>query len=199
MKPSKAANKPILRISGGKYRGKCLQCALIPSTRPTKSIVKDSIFDTLQGAIAGKTFAEIFAGYGSVGFEAYSRGAKSVIFIEKNPAVFGILSANAGAFGVESSARFRLFCEDSLVFLPHIMKRESIDIMYFDPPFGEKYYAAIIEILESIAQNATLRDKIVIFEHDSGFEMPRAVGDLPLYKTRKFGRSAVSYYWEREG
>ena len=96
----RSPKKPLsFNIIAGKYRGKSLEMALLPSTRPTKAIVREAVFNMLGGAVQNSVFIEVFAGFGSNGFEAFSRGAKKVIFIEKNPAAFGILQKNIARFG----------------------------------------------------------------------------------------------------
>lgn len=178
-----------IKIIGGKYRGKILHSALLTNTRPTKAILKESLFNTLQGVIEGKVFIEVFAGYGSVGFEALSRGAKRVIFIEKDKETFKILQKNIKLFLGHDILSYN---KDSISFLKEVAN--EADILYFDPPFGEngEYYIKLFTILESI----NLDDKMLIFEHISSFAMPINIAKIPLQKSRRFGRSAVSYYFK---
>ena len=72
------------KIIGGKYKGKKIKLPPLSVTRSSKSILRESLFNTLQQDIAGKNLVEVFAGSGSIGLEAISRGAKKVFFIEKN-------------------------------------------------------------------------------------------------------------------
>ena len=69
-------------INGGKYKGKKIFLPNSNTTRPSKSIVRNSIFDTLQNEIYNTTFIELFAGSGSVGFEAISRGCAELYLLE---------------------------------------------------------------------------------------------------------------------
>lgn len=203
-----------IKIISGKFRGKILNIDLISNTRPTKAILRESLFNTLQNFIFDKVFLEIFAGYGSVGFEAFSKGAKKVIFIEKNIKTFNILKNNIKLFEESKSSKntnlkekLCAYNKDSLTFLPDLMKFENIDILYFDPPFGNlqdkldnylddsassgEYYHEIFNILKIINTDG----KMIIFEHMSKFEMPQNLSKLNLQKTRKFGKSALSYYF----
>lgn len=182
-------NITTIKIIGGKFRGKILHSTLLPQTRPTKAILKESIFNTLQDFIQGKVFVEMFAGYGSVGFEALSRGAKRVIFIEKNNETFKILLKNIKLFEGHNISAYN---KDSMLILKDIIK--EVDILYFDPPFGSngEYYIELLNILET----ANLKNKILIFEHISTFTMPQNISNTLLYKTRKFGKSSISYYWD---
>ncbi|MDE6885530.1 MAG: 16S rRNA (guanine(966)-N(2))-methyltransferase RsmD [Helicobacteraceae bacterium] len=182
-----------IRIIGGIFRGRILNIEILPNTRPTKAIVRESVFNTLQNFISNRTFIEVFAGYGSVGFEALSRGAKEVIFIEKDIKSFRILEQNIALFTDKIphlKDKLKTYNEDSFIFLTKLDK--NIDIFYFDPPFGEngEYYLQSFEILEKL----NLDNKMIIFEHISNFKMPCKLKNLNLIKTKKFGRTSISYY-----
>lgn len=180
-------NKSSIKIIAGKHKGKILHMDLLSNTRPTKSIVKESLFNTLQDAIRDKVFIEVFAGYGSVGFEAFSRGAKRVIFIEKDCHSYSILLSNIKLFNNENLLAYN---KDSMLFLEQLCKSEEFDILYLDPPFCMNY-DDIFKLLLTI----DLTNKIVIFEHISSFIMPKNLKNLILTKSRKFGRTTLSYFF----
>lgn len=182
--------KSSIKIIGGAFKGKILNMDILPNTRPTKAIVRESLFNTLQESINDKIFVEVFAGYGSVGFEAYSRGAKQVIFIEKDTKTLEILQRNVKLFAKDNLDSFVVYHRDSLQFLDELLKSWQVDILYFDPPFGIEYYNQCFENL--LRHN--LENKIVIFEHISSFQMPKSIHTLQLTKSRKFGKSTISYY-----
>lgn len=142
-------NIATMKIIAGKFRGKILHSCILPHTRPTKAIVKESVFNTLSFFIKDKIFIEIFAGYGSMGFEALSRGAKRVIFLEKDKATFKILQKNIAMFGSEKD---KILAKniDSFEILSSGIIIDSGDILYFDPPFGEngEFYKKIFSLLE---------------------------------------------------
>ena len=76
--------KATLKVIGGVFKGRNLQMAPLEITRSSKAILKESLFNTLNYDVVGANFVEFFAGSGSVGIEALSRGAKSAIFFEQN-------------------------------------------------------------------------------------------------------------------
>ena len=78
-------------IIGGKYRGMKIEIPSIHTTRGSKSILKESLFNTLQFDLIDKNFVELFSGSGSVGLEALSRGAGACYFIEYNRDAYRIL------------------------------------------------------------------------------------------------------------
>ena len=76
--------KATLKVIGGVFKGRNLQMAPLEITRSSKAILKESLFNTLNYDVVGANFVEFFAGSGSVGIEALSRGAKSAIFFDVN-------------------------------------------------------------------------------------------------------------------
>ena len=210
-----------IKIIAGRFRGKILNARILPTTRPTKAIVKESVFNTIAPILRGKIFIEVFAGYGSMGFEALSRGAEKVIFLEKDNEAFSILQKNIALFGVESH-KILAKNVDSFEILESLFGEFANKdvIFYFDPPFGEngEFYKRIFGILEgaqdcaNIAESTkiiaesrldsaishesqNLPQKILIFEHASAFKMPDFIAHFPRQKYKKFGKTAISYYF----
>lgn len=190
-----------IKIIAGRFKGKILNATILPHTRPTKAIVRESVFNTIAPFLRGKIFVECFAGYGSMGFEALSRGAEKVIFLEKDVQSFGILQKNIALFGgVLGDLQGKIMAQNVDCFS---VLRDLIsvgDIFYFDPPFGEngEFYKMIFALLDLVdlrqsAQN--LAGKMLIFEHISSFIMPKSIANLPLQKYKKFGKTSISYYF----
>lgn len=204
-----------IKIIAGHFRGKILEARILPTTRPTKAIVRESVFNTIAPFLRGKIFVEVFAGYGSMGFEALSRGVEKVIFLEKDKLAFSVLQKNIALFTSESH-KILAKNVDSFEVLGTMLGESQSAIFYFDPPFGEngEFYKRIFEILdsaikkdlceshdlnESSADSNTnplnLTNKILIFEHISTFKMPDSLANIPLQKCKKFGRTSISYYF----
>ena len=206
-----------IKIIAGRFKGKVLNATILPHTRPTKAIVRESVFNTIAPFMRGKIFVECFAGYGSMGFEALSRGALRVIFLEKDLQSFGILQKNvalfAGALG-DNCDEIQAQNVDCFAVLGEIMREYTNAIFYFDPPFGEngEFYKKIFSLLDlqhlhessaNFNQNSrdshtnppNLADKMLIFEHNSAFQMPQILANLPRQKYKKFGKTSISYYF----
>jgi 16S rRNA (guanine966-N2)-methyltransferase len=92
-----------MRIIAGQYRRRKLMSNPGLTTRPITDFVKETLFGRLEDEIVGKKVADIFSGTGTIGFEALSRGATSVIFLENDPTAFELLKRNVAAIGVESN------------------------------------------------------------------------------------------------
>lgn len=181
-------------ISAGKYKGKKILLPDLSSTRSTKSILKGSLFDTLQSDIIDETFVEVFGGSGSMGLEALSRGAKSAYFIEKDKNAFSILNNNCKTIDKEHT---KCVHGDSFVCLPILIKELTCKaFFYFDPPFSirdgmEDIYKKVLELIKNIPQEKAY---LIIIEHMSTLILPEKIGSYVLHKTKKFGKSSLSYY-----
>lgn len=193
--PNKLA-KSTLKILGGIYKGRTLQMASLETTRSSKAILKESFFNTLGCGILGVNFVEFFAGSGSIGIEALSRGAKSALFFECNQAAYEILKLNLQTI-CQRGERYRIVLGDTFSHYPLALKGlESPSIAYIDPPFHLRQ--EMQDIYQKCYQMISYLDKnlfhLVVLEHISSLEIPREIGDFALVKSRKFGRSALSYF-----
>jgi len=94
-----------LRIVAGVLRGRRLSCVVNPDLRPTPDMVRESLFNILGEAVLGRPFIDIFAGSGVVGLEALSRGAKSVLFIERDFRLAQEIEGHVREFGFVRQGR----------------------------------------------------------------------------------------------
>ncbi len=181
-------------ILAGKYKGKKIYLPSLQSTRSTKSILKGSFFDTFQSDIIEQLFIEVFAGSGSMGLEALSRGAKHAYFIEKNTKAFEILMQNCQTIDVQATTCLH---GDSFALLPTLFPKLTCKaFFYFDPPFSiregmEDVYEKTLCLIASIPST---RVHMIAIEHMSSLCLPSSIGTYHLQKTRKFGSSSLSYY-----
>ena len=90
-----------MRVLAGKYKSKKIQTISDSSTRPMMSKVREAIFNSLQFLIEDKDVLDLYAGSGSMGIEALSRGAKFTTFVEKSKECIGVLNNNLKVKGVK--------------------------------------------------------------------------------------------------
>jgi 16S rRNA (guanine(966)-N(2))-methyltransferase RsmD len=185
-------------IIAGKYKGKKLLLPSLDVTRSSKSILKESFFNRVQFDIIDSVFVEMFAGSGSMGLEAVSRGASKAIFVEMDRDSFKVLNQNI--YSVDSSL-CDSYLGDSFTIMPKILKdtQNSTDnpiYLYIDPPFDyrdgmESIYENSFEFVSKIESKSIA---LVTFEHLSSIKMPQKLGEFTLKKSKKFGKSSLSYY-----
>lgn len=134
-----------IRIIGGSLRGSRLEVPDAPGLRPTADRVRETLFNWLQPVIAGARCLDAFAGTGALGFEAASRGAASVLMLERDPALARNLAAEATRLRAPG---VHVECTDALAWLARPADRR-FDVVFLDPPFATGRWQAAIERLPS--------------------------------------------------
>jgi 16S rRNA (guanine966-N2)-methyltransferase len=185
------------KIVAGKYKGKTLKLPSKETTRSSKMIVVESFFNTIQFDVIDSIVVEVFSGSGSIGLEALSRGAKKVIFMEKDSDALRALRENIAQTDPKA-------CEvvegNSFTTISGVKKRlEALGeaaFIYVDPPFSiregmEAIYDKTLAMLASLSLNTV---RLIIIEHMTGLELPESIGDFKVVKTKKFGKTTLSYY-----
>ena len=184
-------------IIGGDFKGKKIEIPDIATTRSSKSILKESFFNTIQFEIIDKNFVEVFAGSGSVGLEALSRGAAECYFMEYNKTAFRSLETNIKNTDPSRCHSFYGDSFEKFATVYEMAKRTGRKTyFYFDPPFSTRdgmddVYDKTIALIESIEADVC---EMVVVEHMTNLDMPENIGSLRFAKRKKFGRSTMSYY-----
>lgn len=189
--------KPTTKVIAGAYKGKVLELPSLDVTRSSKSVLKESVFNVLQFDIIDKIFIESFAGSGSIGLEAISRGAKRAYFIELDKNSYSILVKNCKLIDIEKCQTIQgnAFVQTPLI-LDFMKNSKDEIILYVDPPFDyregmDDIYEKSFHMIENIEVDNIF---MIIIEHVSNLEVPKVLGKFSLDKTRKFGKSSLSYY-----
>lgn len=143
-----------VRVIAGKHRGRKLPVLLADGLRPTTDRVKETVFNWLMPYLVDAHCLDCFAGSGSLGFEAISRGAASVDFFELNKKASLQLKANV-ALLKEPNAR--VYQGNCLSLIKE--NKKTFDIVFIDPPFRQNLVKQVIEKLtveQSLAAQATV-------------------------------------------
>ena len=125
----------MISIISGKYKGRKLHQLKQLNIRPTQAKVRKSIFQILA-PFEGLEILDLYAGVGTLGIEALSRGAASVVFVEKNRRASKILYKNLELI---SSTNTQIILSDALQYVKYINK-PSFDIVFADPPYSNIDY-----------------------------------------------------------
>ncbi|ASU23511.1 16S rRNA (guanine(966)-N(2))-methyltransferase RsmD [Vibrio anguillarum] len=180
-------NKPstgFVRIISGLWRGRKLPVHDAQGLRPTTDRVKETLFNWLAQEIAGAHCLDLFAGSGSLGFEAASRQAQAVTLIELNPTAFKQLEHNIAAL---NATNLRAINSDALAFLkqqgtPH-------HLVFIDPPFRQGLLSEAVSLLE---QNGWLADEALIYiETEKELALEGIPANWRLHREKNAGQ--VSY------
>lgn len=177
-----------MRVITGEYRGRKLETPAGYDIRPTSDKVKESIFNLLMGCIDDSVFCDLFAGTGSLGIEALSRGAERCYFCDKSRESIGIIKRNVQHCHAE---------EKSVILQGDFTKglsriNEKVDVFFIDPPYGDSLYEKCLEMIENLDLLAV--NGIIIAEHDSQDQISEKVGGFVRVRRRRYGKTTVSIY-----
>ncbi len=163
-----------MKINSGLFRNTSIEILKNSSFRPTTSISRKSFFDTI-GSLEGKLFLDLFAGSGIVGFEAASRGAKNVTFVEMNRRYLNQIITNSKKFEYD---QFNFMARDVLRF---IKKSENYDIIFADPPYRLYEMNVFVKnALKKLNKGGTLIVESSSKETLEGFDKIAKFGDTNL-------------------
>jgi 16S rRNA (guanine966-N2)-methyltransferase len=120
-----------VRVIAGQWRGRRIPIAADTTVRPTPDRVRETLFNWLRDLVPGARCLDLFAGTGALGFEALSRGAEEVWFVERDAALVAALEAQAATFGVTP----RVLRQDAAAFL-RAPPPARFDLAFLDPPYA---------------------------------------------------------------
>jgi 16S rRNA (guanine966-N2)-methyltransferase len=124
----------MLRLTGGEFRGRNIHTPANDKTRPTQAKLRQALFNSLQFQIPEARVLDLFAGSGALGFEALSRGAAFVTFIESAKPVVKLIEKNVAELKVADRAE--ILAESVETAIPRLGKRGLYDIVLADPPYA---------------------------------------------------------------
>ena len=127
-----------MRIIGGSAAGRLIKVPSGYDVRPTPDLVRQAIFNSLGERLHDARVLDLFSGSGAIGLECWSRGARSVLSIEKAPRHAAMIRQNIEATGL-SPTGYELRVQDVLTVIPQLAQAgRQFDLILADPPFGEK-------------------------------------------------------------
>ncbi len=178
--------KPGIEIQGGEKKGTKIR---VPSgIRPTQSLLKRSLFDRLSSWIIGKKVLELFAGSGAVGFEALSRGAESVFFVDSSWKSIQTIKQNAEKLGYNERI---VVIKKSVarVIKDFVTQERQFDFIFADPPYSLTRLDKILEGIHLILEN----EGIFVLEIRKKTPTP-AIRGLKIDKEVTLGDSKIVFY-----
>ena len=172
-----------MRVIAGEFRSRKLKALPGLDTRPTPDRLRETLFNILAPRIDNVTFLDAYAGTGSVGIEALSRGAERAIFVEKSRAAVEVIRENLRSLGLEDRAE--VFTGKSIV----VLDRLAADIVFLDPPYDLQR-----EYDESMRVLAGRSYPFVIVQHASRFQLAAEYASLRRVRVVKQGDNSLSFY-----
>ena len=160
-----------MRVIAGKHRSRKLLMVEDLSTRETKDRVKESIFNMIGPYQVVNDVLDLFAGSGSLGIEAYSRGASNIVFVDQSAKAIDVLKKNTKSLLMSNSSKIHQ--SDAFVYLSQT--NEQFDLIFLDPPYHKVSLEDCLEMIKNqdILRNSglivILTDHHTLLENQKGF------------------------------
>ena len=177
-----------MRVIGGEFRSRRLKTPTGDIVRPTPDRLREALFNILAPRIEGTVFLDAYAGCGSVGIEAISRGASRAIFLEKSRPALRCLEQNLQMLDIGSR------CEVHPGNAAPVITKFEAGVVFLDPPYPREVEYQIC--LESLGENPP---PMVIVQHASKFtsHLSEKYGSLKRVRILSQGDNSLSFYEPR--
>jgi 16S rRNA (guanine966-N2)-methyltransferase len=183
-----------MRVIGGTARGRRLLAPRGLDTRPTSDKVKEALFSILAGMtgpLDGSSVLDVFAGTGSLGIEAMSRGACKAVFIDAGREAVTVLAKNLQTTGFADRSTI-LSQNFRAAFTRLESAGRNFRIVFLDPPYGK---GLLEKSLEQLSESTMLDEgAVVVAEHSSREEIRSAFGPLRQCDRRVYGDTALTFF-----
>jgi len=180
-----------MRVIAGKARGLRLKAPPGTVARPTADRVKQSLFGMLGSRVEGARVLDLFAGSGSLGIEALSRGAATAVFVERSRPCVQVIRENLTRTRFLEQAE--VVVGDALAAVGRFAAQQrKFDIIFADPPYEGGLAAAVVE---AVAEASLLTEKgLLVVEHDRREEIPQEKANLRAERHRVYGDTAITIF-----
>jgi 16S rRNA (guanine966-N2)-methyltransferase len=184
-----------MRIISGIAKGRKILSPEGMGTRPTLDRIKESIFNIIQNYVPGAVAVDVFAGTGSLGLEAASRGAKQVYLIDKGETTYKYLKQNI------ENLKFNDICKalntDSYSALHEFARKGVVfDLIFIDPPYLKDMIPPAVDIISE--KGLLAQDGLIVCKIDSSEELYQGNEDIELFDHRKYGNTTVLFYRHKQ-
>ncbi len=177
-----------MRIIGGRAKGRKLGTPQA-GTRPLTERVREALFSSLSALVPGAAVLDLFAGSGSIGLEALSRGAGGVIFVENDRNALAVLERNIEAVGLGGSI---VAADATRLAHSQVEAHRPYDLVFVDPPYAMED-AAVQRVLAGIDGLMAPNGSVVVHRR-RGDALPQRVGSLSLVWRRRYGDAELWRY-----
>lgn len=188
-----------MRITGGTAKSRKLftpQATGKDYIRPTSDRVREALFSILGKHVPGARVLDLFAGTGSFGLDALSRGAEQVVFVDGFPRALKLVQQNLhNCFSNAHSEVLRLNLEKSTSYVAlqkHFAERFLFDIVFLDPPYEKKMAETALTMIEKTGLVAS--EGIIIAEERWKINLPDQIGSFQLHLYRRYGETGIWIY-----
>jgi 16S rRNA (guanine966-N2)-methyltransferase len=182
-----------MRITSGRFRNRRLEVPEL-NVRPASDRVREAVFSMLGDWIKDRHVLDLYAGTGSYGLEAMSRGAKSVVFVEADARVAGSLKENAARCGL-APGEAGVVTQSAEQYIETAPAERIFDLVFADPPYANSQDGLLLQNTLQALKSASMvqPDGFLVFEQQKKTEARDSEG-WDLIRDRAYGKSRILLY-----
>lgn len=181
----------MVRIIAGIAGGIPIKVPPTDKTKPTLDRVKESVFSILQPYIPGTKVLDLFAGSGSLGLEALSRGADFAVFVDSSRLCVETIKENIGKTRMTEKAQ--VVKADVYKAIQYFSRQGmKFDIIFLDPPYARNF---VCKTLQMIVDNDIINENgLIAAEHIDSEPLPGRIGKLAKVRSKQYGDTVFTFY-----
>ena len=175
------------RITGGEWRGRLLSTPRQQLLRPTRAMVREALFNILGDEVVGATVVDLFAGAGTVGFEALSRGAGEVVFVDRDDQALAHIRRSAET--LRCADRCQVIRSEALRWVrSRPAALAAAGLVFVDAPYRDD---TVMDVLTALGEAPP---RVVVCEHPRARSLPDRVGGLAVVRRGRYGITDLSVF-----
>lgn len=177
-----------VRVIAGTLGGRIIEGSGTDRTHPMGERIRNAIFNSIGSEIKDAKVLDAFAGSGAIGIEAISRGAKSVVFVERDRIAQKIIENNIRTLGIEGQSQL---VKASVSSWSNTID-DTFDIIFADPPYHDPQLSTVSRLFPLLKPNG-----LMVLSYPGRGEMPTETG-VVVVDNRSYGTAALAYYRQKD-
>jgi 16S rRNA (guanine966-N2)-methyltransferase len=174
-----------IRIISGQFGGRKIDAPDNSRTHPMGERIRNALFNSITSKIEGAEVLDVFAGTGSVGLEALSRGAKTATFIERDHIAAKILAKNVNTLDAEDRVTIIRTTVSNWL---ETMTPVQFDLIFADPPYDDPQFSTVERLFPLLKPGG-----LMVLSHPGGSEVPTKPG-VVVVDNRSYGNANLTFY-----
>ena len=175
-----------VRVISGRFRGRLLDAPDTGRTHPMSEKIRNALFNKLGQSITEMHVLDAFAGSGAIGFEALSRGAERVTFIERDRVAQSVIVKNSEALQcTEEIELVRL----SVASWSEQNPNDQFDLIFADPPYDDVQLSTVVRLFDHLKPGGHM-----ILSYPGRGEAPTGVKGIVVVDNRSYGTASLTFF-----
>ncbi|MGK2896370.1 MAG: 16S rRNA (guanine(966)-N(2))-methyltransferase RsmD [Candidatus Saccharimonadales bacterium] len=175
----------IVRIISGEFGGRKIDAPGRVTTHAMSERIRNALFNSLGDEVKGASVLDAFAGSGSIGIEALSRGAKEAMFIERDRMAASIIAKNLTMLKLEPRTKL---IRTTVQNWAATASKQNFDLIFADPPFNDLQFSTVSELMGLLKPNG-----LMILSHPGKGEVPSRTG-IVVVDNRSYGNAYLTFF-----